>query len=923
MSGHANFIHVGNQPIPVPVAPIMQQPVAQPQPQQPVDNPEPGDDRVQTATILRELDVLLAQAAASSSAKSLDADSLSKTARKAKLGGATATEIHDAALAANTAMRKIDALSGAELAHAMARKDDGTFDWNENAPAGAAVKAALAAQEALSEKLLDAINKLPAKATAAQQEALEEAMLQCDRRISEIGTVILQIAEIAERGIDGAEPDAETKARLNRRVIDLAGEQSLKMHDHERAIEALNTRLAPLVRRLDNLAAHGTDTTTQNELRAMTREIGEARNALAAAAKSGKLTLDGRDIFVDRTFLDEAAKAVEAAGCKLANLRENVGREAVRKFVENDMPWLWKEDSVFKPEFADSMERLSFRLRPIATLVRKLDAARKAMLALASDPSNRKYTTAWDAAIDFTAKDVNDAMAALKVLADPLIVPSDDLPESFREARAAFVQKCLADLDHIGAIQKLSNVKIRNLEIGVDHVRAMAKSANAMKEEKFLASGVLRDVFRGERTFTSLVESRIHGFNDADIDPELDDRNAVNSLELGSGAFNSVSLVTYKNGRQAVFKPEMAGRLGVSTSPLQVGLPSTQQIGRVNGAVQKTADALGLGDVMVKTTAGTHNGTFGMFMEKAEGVEISKFISRNTFPTGPNGQKATLGKSDILALSDDDYGKVVGRLMRQTNRLEWFDMLTSQGDRHKNNYMVQIRPDLTVSLKGIDNDASYGVFRIGLRKFKLVEARLVTRFENEISKYAAACGNRKNEVANALLGDPSITRHSDGTMTIDLSKAQHPAIAEMACNGALGGHTMSVPDAIDRELFDRLIALKSGAERNAHLAELQSRLGFGTPQFKAAVARLDEAIAHAEKLQREGKVYDETQWETREVQKKVAALDSRLMQLPPVAGATPKPAFQRNFLGNYNYTMASCLFARDFINALNRPGWFD
>ena len=48
------------------------------------------------------------------------------------------------------------------------------------------------------------------------------------------------------------------------------------------------------------------------------------------------------------------------------------------------------------------------------------------------------------------------------------------------------------------------------------------------------------------------------------------------------------------------------------------------------------------------------------------------------------------------------------------------DALTGQGDRHADNYMIDIdKTDLSVTVKTIDNDANYGVFRKGLYKFSI------------------------------------------------------------------------------------------------------------------------------------------------------------------------------------------------------------
>ena len=55
---------------------------------------------------------------------------------------------------------------------------------------------------------------------------------------------------------------------------------------------------------------------------------------------------------------------------------------------------------------------------------------------------------------------------------------------------------------------------------------------------------------------------------------------------------------------------------------------------------------------------------------------------------------------------------------RAAHLIGQLDILTGQGDRHNDNYLVDIDKDtLEVTIKGIDNDASYGVLRTGLKKF--------------------------------------------------------------------------------------------------------------------------------------------------------------------------------------------------------------
>ncbi len=59
-----------------------------------------------------------------------------------------------------------------------------------------------------------------------------------------------------------------------------------------------------------------------------------------------------------------------------------------------------------------------------------------------------------------------------------------------------------------------------------------------------------------------------------------------------------------------MFKPELAGRLTTPNSSLYDGLSANQELTLINLAVQTTADTLGLGDIMVKTSAGTHKGRY-------------------------------------------------------------------------------------------------------------------------------------------------------------------------------------------------------------------------------------------------------------------------------------------------------------------------
>jgi len=197
--------------------------------------------------------------------------------------------------------------------------------------------------------------------------------------------------------------------------------------------------------------------------------------------------------------------------------------------------------------------------------------------------------------------------------------------DKLKNAFMAFQQKILDGKIDVASLSKSVGSAYKNMEVAADRLIGLGKELNAKSGEKYFVSSAVLDVFKGEMSLSSLLESRVHGYEDSDVNIALDDKNVVESKSLGAGNFNTVTLVKVKDGSEWVFKPELAGRLTAPNSTLNDGLDANQEMTRVNLAVQTSADTLGLGDVMVKTSAGTHKGQFGMFMEKAPGVTGRQF----------------------------------------------------------------------------------------------------------------------------------------------------------------------------------------------------------------------------------------------------------------------------------------------------------
>ena len=278
-------------------------------------------------------------------------------------------------------------------------------------------------------------------------------------------------------------------------------------------------------------------------------------------------------------------------------------------------------------------------------------------------------------------------------------------------------------------------------------------------------------------------------------------------------------------------------------------------------------------------------------------------------------------------------------MIRQQNRIQWFDMITGQGDRHANNYMVQVKKDdLSVTTKAIDNDASYGIIRQGLHKFRFeagTAARVLLGNVFTKVKNDALTSQGSKDLTKAFRSDPGVKMDADGSIEFDLSKEGCNVQFLLGLLHGVGMRNVAPPEEIDRELYDNLIALAGdapdgGKAHNEYLGSLAERLGRDSAQYRAAVSRLDESIEHARKLMRENQVYDALQWEDHEVQRSVAApnLKNRDGELDTYGVALTNPA-KESLSKNSRYVGYTNAFFRDFLEPLvtaeggRHSDWFD
>lgn len=206
----------------------------------------------------------------------------------------------------------------------------------------------------------------------------------------------------------------------------------------------------------------------------------------------------------------------------------------------------------------------------------------------------------------------------------------------------------------------------------------------------------------------------------------------VTPKQLGGGKMNVVTEIRYQSGETMVFKP-----LNASPGPLakDMGIsPDDTRFANRNVAVSLLADSMGL-DVIPKSRFAMHNGQLGIVMEKVPGkapndpgtdrldldATLRKDLDvRQTMATsGKSGEIANLKSkldSDLVGVDSSSGTYFVKtkhaetldstnpQLMEKMCDLEWFDWLTTGGDRNPNNYLIDTGSNGEVSVKGIDND---------------------------------------------------------------------------------------------------------------------------------------------------------------------------------------------------------------------------
>ena len=789
--------------------------------------------------MVSQLDVLLMKAAMAST-KSIDGKqikaSLQTLVDQGLLDKDSFKLLAKTADTAAKTLKALDKFTGRELALAIG--PDNQYDLTTKQ--GKAVAAAVRAQQDLS-ALLGQVGKI-ANAVVRNEEKVRENNQQykgisedllievndftmlCDRRMMEIDQLAWQMKNFAVyQAANGDNSDPNITAILKAKVNDLMPRQALAMHGTADALatvnESVSAKLRPLAEKIDAFRNNPSSTIGEAEFNALQSDIATMKAALQDIRKNGVQVGDGKMVVakdIIKALEDEVAKAEKL----FETARGDVSLRILENYMQTAVSLLYAEEGYEGMYGNSTKHQMAYKYRDDFMLAMR-DVA-KAVMDGKNDADIKKLIDI----LDGNARKLEKAARQVK----------DRLGESAERLNAIF--------------GRMKNIK--PIARGFVKIIAEIRCSNRL----FSASEAM-GVFKGEISASSLVEARARGLSDSDVDPANEDANIVSQRLLGAGAAGSVYELTRADGKQVVFKGETESRAGLSgiVAGAAKSYSSSQMTANLNIASKNAAKALGMDGILVDYSVGTHNGVFGFYMEKAKGMTPSGMKGFGfSQPSSDDGMSV----KEIKNLPPDQKKQVKANLRRELNRMQWLDLVTGQADRHDANYLIHVDPKThAVTVKGIDNDAGYSQYRTGAMKFSFDKERSED-FKTYLTGLAKQIdsGNYKN-VLEDLLKDPGIKTDGDGRYTVDASRIENKAIVSALCR-VTGLQPLALPDKIDRETYDALIALKAGPKREEYLDSIRPRLSEAS--FNAAVSRLDDVIARAEKLGGENKVIEKEGW---------------------------------------------------------------
>ena len=409
------------------------------------------------------------------------------------------------------------------------------------------------------------------------------------------------------------------------------------------------------------------------------------------------------------------------------------------------------------------------------------------------------------------------------------------------------------------------------------------------------------NVFRHDANpnLSMLVETRINGANEANVNLQLCDKNVIGEKPLGSGVVNKVVKLTYRMPGRAkkdfVFKPDLSGRCGLDGLVLGAyhAYVTAQQSVKLNTATCDMAEFLGLGNLTGKNYVTVHNGQYGLLMEMAPGKVAADI------PDDPK----------LMDLVTTNF-KVCGDLAKQLNDLRWLDLATGQGDRHSQNYLVDFsgkgnKPKVTA----IDNDMCFSSYMVGIGKFKLNhdnddadKSQRVQDFWKNLFFYCNNDQKKYNKLGGEIMKNGYV---------VDTRKAGKEVICALFKTFAY--HAPTLPRQMSRSLCNKFMSLTDD-DIGAFAKKLAKNVN-SKKAVEATKARLTELRKIAIEYNANGLVVEDKDW-TKDwnAVKKELDYNVDLTTLPDV------PIADENSLDHPSVILPSCtacsLLKRDFADRI-------
>ena len=565
---------------------------------------------------------------------------------------------------------------------------------------------AIKAQKDLQDSLVQAI---------LQQDEPDRAMITALQRSALCTNALVELAIGILMAPDGAESyQGATVADALGQKMQPEGTQQ-RRETTEKVVRIFDEQLADLNRVYDSLSAKG-HVVTADEFKLLETGLAKARKMLTDA-QGGIRLKGGRNVVnlgsqdIDKDVLRQLETRIGEMSSRVEKLKVESLSEAARE-IYNQFSFDLLKSPLFDRKYADQFlakycenmdegtrqqtEKLINDFREgLENLKNAVDAGLKTGQMDKAKEAFRKLKRMFD---DKNPYDIKHYIEGAQI--DPDLLLNGHLPN---------ISSSLQLWDSSRFDSLLSVVQEDQAMVFMDRLSDMVR---IVKSEKvpIVSGALLEKVMDGSCGFSTAALAVAWG--EQSIEAGIDDRHLVSSKRLGSGACNTVELCSYRkpDGSKEfrVFKPELPARVSMEENRKNT-YDSTLKVSTLNASVSQMAKWLGFGNLVVDAHAGVHGGQFGLMMQQADGM-TGQSISE-AFKTGNTnkriGQKTVGEVRQILEANGADAQKLLGNLRRALTDLDWFDHIVGQTDRNPGNYMIFIGDDLSVSLKGIDNDFSF------------------------------------------------------------------------------------------------------------------------------------------------------------------------------------------------------------------------